>query len=188
MRPASTLIAAAMLLSFASLVGSAQESATTATQVEEGQDPDPRSKHRHTFFMGSPAHSQGGACKAAAHALADALCGQRRGGSSREAKRGRFTGNRLNAPLERYARPHRSPGELKQQCPSEMLSHPCITHGQNVPSIDALAALECAIWGVPCGDSLRGLCSLQPALRLSRQRAGPRTRPGRALNIPRWHT
>src|SRR5262249_45773662 len=43
-------------------------------------------------------------------------------------------------------------------------------------------------WGVPCGDSGRVLCSLQPALRLCKRRAGPRTRPGSALNIPRWCT
>ena len=42
--------------------------------------------------------------------------------------------------------------------------------------------------GVACGDTGRVLYSLQPALRLSKQRAGRRRQSGRAPNMPRWYT
>ena len=167
-----------------------RESATAATQIAEGPDPNPRPKASRTRFAGLSGSLPGGACKAGAHAraLADAVCGQRRGGSSGEAKRGRFTGNRLNAPLERYARAHRSPWGIKTTMPLRNALPPLYCARPECTEHRRTCSTGMCNWGVPCGDSGRVLCSLQPALRLCKRRAGPRTRPGSALNIPRWCT
>src|SRR5262249_51650536 len=81
--------------------------------------------------------------------------------------------------------PHRAPRELKQQCLSEMRSHPCNARGRNVPTGDALAALECAIGGGRAAtlDAYSAYCSLlygTPNSVLSRGRGPGERRKSRA--------